>query len=47
MVGLAFYSNQEKAETTIVKLVTWPEGFKFINQRLQVAQQRSLYELTT
>ena len=31
-------SNQEKAEMTLVKLVTWPEGFKFIDHRLHVAQ---------
>ena len=40
-------SNQEKAEMTLVKLVTWPEGFNFIDRRLHVAQQRLLYELTT
>ena len=40
-------SNQEKAEMTLVNLVTWPEGFKFIDRRLHVAQQRLLYELTT
>ena len=40
-------SNQEKAETTLVNLVTWPDGFKFIDRRLHVAQQCSLYELTT
>ena len=40
-------SNQEKAETTLVNLITWPEGFKFIDRRLHVAQQRLLYELTT
>ena len=40
-------SNQEKAETTLVKLVTRPEGFKFIDRRLHVSQQCLLYELTT
>ena len=27
---IGIYSIQEKAETTLVNLVTWPEGFKFI-----------------
>ena len=40
-------SNQEKAETTLVKLVTWPKGFKFIDRRLHVAQQHLLYKLST
>ena len=40
-------SNQEKVGTTLVNLITWPEGFKFIDCRLHVAQQRLLYELTT
>ena len=40
-------SNQEKAETTLVNLITWPEGFEFIDHRLHVAQQCLLYELTT
>ena len=45
VIGINF--NQEKAETTLVNLVTWPEGFKFIDRRLHVAQQHLLYELTT
>ena len=45
MIGIN--SNQEKAEMTLVYLVTWPEGFKFIDHRLHVAQQHSLYELIT
>ena len=40
-------SNQEKAETTLANLVTWPKGFKFIDRRLHVAQQCLLYGLTT
>ena len=40
-------SNQEKAEMTLVNLITWPKGFKFIDCRLHVAQQCLLYELTT
>ena len=32
-------SVHEKAETTLVNLVTWPEGFKFIDRRLHVSQR--------
>ena len=28
---IGIYSIQEKAEMTLVSLVTWPEGFKFID----------------
>ena len=40
-------SIQEKAETTLVNLVTWPEGFNFIDRRLHVTQICSLDELST
>ena len=40
-------SIQEKTETTLVNLVTWPEGFKFIDRRLHVTQIRLLDELST
>ena len=29
---IAIYSIQEKAETTLANLLTWPEGFKFIDR---------------
>ena len=28
---IGIYSIQEKAEMTLVNLVTWPEGFRFID----------------
>ena len=31
-------SIQEKAETTLISLITWPEGFKFIDCSLHVTQ---------
>ena len=40
-------SIQEKAEMTLVNLVTWPEGFKFIDRRLHVTQICLLDELST
>ena len=40
-------SIQEKAEMTLVNLVTWPEGFKFIDRRLHVTQICLLDKLST
>ena len=40
-------SIQEKAEMTLVSLVTWPEGFKFIGCRLQVTQVHLFFGLFT
>ena len=45
MIGMN--SIQEKAETTLVNLVIWPEGFKFIDRRLHVTQIRLLDEFST
>ena len=40
-------SIQEKAETTLVNLITWPEGYKFIGCSLHVTQVHLLNGLFT
>ena len=40
-------SIQEKAETTLVNLVTWPEGFKFIDCSLHGTRICSLDKFST